>query len=51
MIQFANSDWLVIREVYEQMDTILGQIEDIVQPRNVNLYDHICIEVENSGKS
>lgn len=28
------------------MDTMLGQIKDSVQPRDVTLYDIICIEVE-----
>ena len=28
------------------MDTMLGQIKDIVQPRDVTLYDIIRIEVE-----
>ena len=30
MIHFANTDKPVIWEVYEQMDTMLGQIKDIV---------------------
>jgi hypothetical protein len=46
MIQFANSDRPVIGEVYEQMDNMLGQIKDIVEPRDQNLYDFISIEVE-----
>jgi len=41
MIQFADIDQLMIGEVYEQMDNMLGQIKDIVQPRDVILYDHI----------
>jgi hypothetical protein len=28
------------------MDNMLGQIKDIVQPRDVNLYNHIRVEVE-----
>jgi hypothetical protein len=43
MNRFADSDWLVIGEVYEQMDIMLGQIKYIVQPRDLNLYDHIRI--------
>ena len=46
MIWFADLDWPVIGELYEQMDNMLGQIKDIVQPRDVTLYDIICIEVE-----
>jgi hypothetical protein len=45
MIRFADSDRPIIREVYEQMDSMLGQIKDIVEPRDVNLYNHICVEV------
>jgi hypothetical protein len=32
--------------MYGQMDTMLGWIKDIVQRRDVNLYNHICREVE-----
>jgi hypothetical protein len=46
MIRFADSDQPVIGEVYEQMDNMLGQIKDIVEPRDHNLYDFISIEVE-----
>jgi hypothetical protein len=46
MIRFADSDRPVIGEVYEQMDNMLGQIKDIVEPRDQNLYDFINIEVE-----
>jgi hypothetical protein len=28
------------------MDSMLGQIKDIVHPRDVNLYNHIRVEVE-----
>jgi hypothetical protein len=28
------------------MDSILGQIKDIIEPRDVNLYNHIHVEVE-----
>jgi hypothetical protein len=31
MIRFADTNRLVIGEVYEQMDNMLGQIKDIVQ--------------------
>jgi hypothetical protein len=41
MIQFADTDQPVIGEVYEQMDSMLGQIKEIVEPRNAILYDHI----------
>jgi hypothetical protein len=41
MIRFANIDQLVIGEVYEQMDNMLGQIKDIVELRDVFLYYHI----------
>jgi hypothetical protein len=46
MIKFADSDRPIIGEVYEQMDSMLGQIKDIVEPRDVNLYNHIRVEVE-----
>jgi hypothetical protein len=46
MIKFANSDRPIIGEVYEQMDSMLGQIKDIVEPKDVNLYNHIHVEVE-----
>ena len=41
MICFADTDNLVIGEVYEQMDSMLGQIKDIVEQRDAILYDHI----------
>ena len=41
MIQFADTDRPVIGEVYEQMDSMLGQIKDIVEPKDAILYDHI----------
>ena len=41
MIRFADSDQPVIGEVYEQMDTMLGLIKDIVKPRDPHLYDFI----------
>ena len=46
MIRFTDSDRPIIGEVYEQMDSMLGQIKDIVQPKYVNLYNHIRVEVE-----
>jgi hypothetical protein len=41
MIRFADTNRLVIGEVYEQMENMLGQIKDIVQSKDVILYDHI----------
>jgi hypothetical protein len=41
MIRFADADRPVIGEVYEQMDSMLGQIKDIVQPKDAILYDRI----------
>jgi hypothetical protein len=41
MVRFTDIDQLVIGEVYEQMDNMLGQIEDIVELRYAILYDHI----------
>jgi hypothetical protein len=41
MIQFANTDQPVIREVYDQLNNMLDRIKDIVQPRDTILYDHI----------
>ena len=46
MIKFADSDQPIIGAVYEQMDSMLGQIKDIVEPRDVNLYNLIRVEVE-----
>jgi hypothetical protein len=46
MIRFADYDRPVIGEVYEKMDSMLGQIKDIVEPRDQNLYHFISIEVE-----
>ena len=46
MIRFADTDKPVIGEVYEQMDTMLGQIKDIVHNNDPNLYklipDCVC---------
>jgi hypothetical protein len=47
MIKFADSDRPIIGEVYEKMDSMLGKIKDIDEPRDVNLYNHIRVEVEN----
>ena len=41
MIRFADIDQVVIGEVYEQMDSMLGHIKDIVEQRDAILYDHI----------
>ena len=41
MIRFADIDQPVIGEVYEQMNSMLGQIKDIVELKNAILYDHI----------
>ena len=46
MIKFANIDRPIIGEVYEQMDSMLGQIKDFVDPRDITLYDYIRVEVE-----
>ena len=45
MIRFADTDKPVIGKVYEQMDTMLGQIKDIVQEKYLNLYTmiHNCV--------
>jgi len=45
MIRFADTDKPVIGEVYEQMETMLGQIKDIVQDDDPNLYTliHNCV--------
>jgi hypothetical protein len=41
MIWFADRNQQVIREVYGKMDSMLGHIKDIVEKRDVILYD--CI--------
>ena len=41
MIRFADTDQSMIGEVCEQMDSMLGQIKDIVEQRDAILYDHI----------
>eukprot|EP00253_Pinus_taeda_P018560 PITA_18560 len=45
MIRFADTDKLVIGEVHEQMDTMFGQIKDIVHKNDPNLYTliHNCV--------
>jgi len=45
MIKFGDSDKPIIGEVYEQMDNMLGQIKDIVEPRDTTLYKYIRAEV------
>lgn len=46
MIKFVDFDQPIIGEVYEQMNSILGHIKDIVEPIYVNLYNYICADVE-----
>ena len=41
MIHFLDTEQLVIGEVYEKMDSMLGHIKDIVEQRDTILYDHI----------
>jgi hypothetical protein len=41
MIRFADKNPSMIGEVYKQMDSMPCQIKDIVEPRDVILYDHI----------
>ena len=45
MIRFADTNKPMIGEVYEQMDTMLGQIKDIVHKDDPNLYTliHNCV--------
>eukprot|EP00253_Pinus_taeda_P002041 PITA_02041 len=45
MIRLADTDKPVICEVYEKMDTMLGQIKDIVHNNDPNLYKliHDCV--------
>ena len=47
MIRFADTDQPIIGEVYEKMDSILGQIKDIVEPKDAILYEHIQKHVVN----
>ena len=44
MIRFSETDKLVIGEVYEQMDSMLGEIKD-VKDNDPNLYAmiHDCV--------
>ena len=51
MIRFADTDKLVIGEVYEQMDNMLGQIKDIVEQKDPILYDHIHTRGQKVGRS
>ena len=46
MMKFADSDRPIIGEVYEKVDNMLGQIKDIVEPRDITLYSDIRAEVE-----
>ena len=46
MIKFADSDRPIIGEVYEEMDSMLGKIKDIIEPRDITLYNYIRAEVE-----
>jgi hypothetical protein len=46
MIKFTDSDRPIIGEVYEQMNSMLGLIKDIVEPRDVNMYNLIRVEVK-----
>lgn len=41
MTRFGDTDKLVIGKVYDQMDNMLGQTKNIVDTRDVILYDHI----------
>ena len=46
MIRFSDTDKPVIGEVYEQMDSMLGQIKDVVKDNDPNLYamihNYVC---------
>ena len=46
MIKFVESDRRVIGELYEQEDSMLGQIKDIVEPRDITLHNYIRAKVE-----
>jgi hypothetical protein len=46
MIKFSDLDRPIIGEVYEQMDSMLGLIKDIVEPKDVDMYNLIRVEVE-----
>ena len=48
MIRVADINQLVIGKVYAQMDMLmLGQIKDIVEPKDAILYEHIQKHVVN----
>ena len=47
MTKFVDSDQPIIGEVYEQINSMLGQIKDIVEPKDVTLYNYIHAEMEN----
>ena len=49
MIRFADTNQPVIGEVYEQMDSMLSHIKDIVEQRDAILYDHIHKHVVKGG--
>ena len=49
MTRFVDWDQLVTGELHEQEETILGQIKDIVEPRDVNFYDCIYVEIEKQS--
>jgi hypothetical protein len=46
MIKFSDLDRPIIGEVYEQMDSMIGLIKDIVEPKDVDMYNLIRVEVE-----
>jgi hypothetical protein len=46
LIKFLDSDRPIIGEVYEQMDSMLGMIKDIVEPKDVDMYNLIRVEME-----
>lgn len=50
MIKFANLYRPIIGGVYEQMDNMLGQIKDIVEPRNITLLIIFVHRWKNDGK-
>ena len=46
MIKFSDSDQPIIGEVCEQIDSMPALIKDIVEPKDVDLYNLIRVEVE-----
>jgi hypothetical protein len=46
MIKFSYLDHPIIGEVYEKMDSMLGLIKDIVEPKDINMYNLIHVEEE-----